>query len=183
MRRDVIRWARQCPACATCKITRHMRPPVKSILVPAERFQQVHVDIVGLFTQDQGFKYVLTAIDRTTRWPEAIPLTDMTADSVLKAFLRRWIARFGILETVMLDRGSQFTSEAWRSVLGRLGITVSTTTSHHPQANGVVERFHHTLKDALRCAVRSSKSWTHALPWVMLGLRNAPRSETATSTA
>ena len=47
----------------------------------------------------------------------------------------------------------------------------------------MVERFHRTLKNALRCAARVSSSWTQALPWVLLGLRNAPRDDTATSLA
>ena len=60
---------------------------------------------------------------------------------------------------------------------------VTTTTAYHPQANGIVERFHRTLKATLRCAVKTSQSWTRSLPWVLLGLRNAPKLETSTSTA
>ena len=67
--------------------------------------------------------------------------------------------------------------------LSHLGIAVTTTTAYHPQANGLVERFHQTLKNSLRCAVRASRSWTRALLWVMLGLRNAPNLDTAASTA
>ena len=56
-------------------------------------------------------------------------------------------------------------------------------TAYHPKSNGVVERFHLTLKDALRCSVRASQSWMNLLPWVLLGIRNAPKLDTATSTA
>ena len=122
-------------------------------------------------------------IDRTTRWVEAVPIGNTTADTVLQTFLYFWVSRFGIPLTVTSDRGAQFTSQAWQSSLQRLGIRVSTTTAYHPQANGIVEQFHRTLKNALRCAVRASRSWTRSLPWVLLGLRNAPRTDTATSTA
>ena len=175
MRRDVLKWARQCEACALSKITRHTKPPIQPIPVPEMRFSHVHVDIVGPFSLDQGYRYLLTVVDRTTRWPEAIPIADITADTVLQAFLSGWIARFGIAETVTTDRGTQFTSETWRTSLRRLGVSVTTTTAYHPQANGLVERFHRSLKNALRCAVRASTSWTRALPWVLLGLRNAHR--------
>ena len=122
-------------------------------------------------------------VDRTTRWPEAVPIADTTADTVLQVFLGSWVSRFGIPETVTTDRGAQFTSGVWKTTLGRLGITVTTTTAYHPQANGLVERFHRTLKNALQCAVCSSESWTRSLLWVLLGLRNAPELDTATSTA
>ena len=183
MRKDIIQWAQQCQACAVSKVARHTNPPVRPIQVPQERFAHVHVDIVGPFPQDRGFCYVLTMLDRTTRWPEAIPLADTAADSIVQAFLESWVSRYGIPFTVSSDRGAQFTSEAWRANLNRLGIRVTTTTSYHPQANGMVERFHRSVKNALRCAARASSSWTRTLPWVMLGLQNAPRDDTATSTA
>ena len=62
-------------------------------------------------------------------------------------------------------------------------MNVSTTASYHPQGNGTVELFHRTLKNALQCAVKASKSWSRSLPWVLLGLRNAPKTDSATSTA
>ena len=183
MRRDALRWAGQCETCATSKIERHTNPPVMLIPAPSERFSQVHVDIVGPFSPDEGFRYLLTMVYRTTRWPEAAPLADTTADTVLQAFLGNWVARFGIPNTVVTDRGAHFTSETWRKALAQLGVKVTTTTAYHPQTNGIVERFHRTLKAALRCAVKASQWWMRLLPWVMLGLRNAPKLDTSTSTA
>ena len=183
MRRDVFQWARQCQDCAVSKVARHARPSTLSIPVTAERFGHVHIDLVGPFPIDQGYRYLLTMMDRTTRWPEAVPLPDTTTDSVLQAFLGSWVARFGIPVTVTSDRGAQFTSEAWRTALSRLGIGTSSTTAYHPQTNGLVERFHRALKNALRCSVRTSRSWIRSLPWVLLGLRTAPRLETSTSMA
>ena len=142
----------------------------------------MHVDLVGPFPTDQGFSHILTAIDRTTQWPEAVPLRDSRADTVAKAFINTWIARFGVPEVVTSDRGAQFTSELWNKSLLRLGIMANTTTAYHPQSNGVVERFHRTSKNALRFMATGSK-WVNAQPWVLLGLRNAPRDDTKTSTA
>ena len=183
MRRDVLQWARQCRTCAVSKVAKHARPEVLPVSVPAKRFTHVHVDIVGPFSPNQGHRYLLTVVDRTTRWPEPIPMADTTADTVLQAFMNGWVSRYGIPITVATDRGAQFTSEAWKAAMIRLGVTVTTTTAYHPQGNGMVERFHRTMKNALRCAVRTNNSWSKALPWVMLGLRNAPKLDTATSAA
>ena len=97
--------------------------------------------------------------------------------------MTNWVAQFGVPCSVTTNRGAQFTSEAWKANLARLSVSVGTTSSYHPQANGMVERFHRTLKNAMRCAARNSSSWTRNLPWVLLGLLNAPRLDTATSTA
>ena len=186
MRCDVFKWAGQCSACVASKVERHARPPVLPIPVPATRFGHVHLDIVGTFSPDQGFRYLITMVDRTMRWPEAVPVQDTTADTVLQAFLGTRVSRFGIPENVTTDRGAQFTSDSWKTSLRRLGISVAATTAYHPQANGLVERFHRSLKNSLRCAVRTSNSWTRSLSWVMLtrnaDLRNAPKGDTATST-
>ena len=112
IRRDILRWARECEECQTSKVGIHTKPPVIPIPVPAARFEHVHVDLVGPFPPDQGFRYLLMIIDRTTKWPEAIPIAEATSEVVLQAFLDHWISRFGIPVTVMSDRGAQFTSEA-----------------------------------------------------------------------
>ena len=43
----------------------------------------------------------------------------------------------------------------------------------HPQANGIVERFHRQLKAALKARLVGPE-WIDELPLVLLGLRSAP---------
>ena len=111
-------------------------------------------------------------IDRTTRWPEAIPLTTTTAADCAAALLQGWIQRFGVPDIITSDRGPQFTSSLWASLCSLLSISHTQTTAYHPQSNGLVERFHRRLKDALRARAAGSDWFLH-LPWVLLGFRSA----------
>jgi hypothetical protein len=56
------------------------------------------------------------------------------------------------------------------------------TTAYHPQAKGLVERFHMQLKYGLSARL-ATPMWTAHLPWVLLGLRAAPREEDNSSPA
>jgi transposase InsO family protein len=66
--------------------------------------------------------------------------------------------------------------------MARLGVAYKLTTTFHPQSNGTVERFHRRLKDSLRARLAGS-DWPLHLPWVMLGLRAAPREDSGVSSA
>ena len=51
-----------------------------------------------------------------------------------------------------------------------LGVKPQTTTAYHPQANGMVVRFHCSLKTALKARLDGPR-WMDELPIVMLGIR------------
>ena len=115
-------------------------------------------------------------IDHTTRWPEATSLTSITAESFARAFISTWISRFGVPALITSDFGTQFTSSIWARVCETLKISHSTTTSFHPQSNGMIEHFHRSLKSSLRARL-AGQDWVHHLPLVLLGLRTTPKED------
>ena len=170
LNKDVVAWAAECVACQRAKIQRHVRSPPEKIPIPDARFQSVNVDLVGPLPQSQGFTYLLTVVDRFSRWPEAIPLASTDAASVARAFVAQWVSRFGVPGQIISDRGSQFVSQLWMNMARSLGTKLHQTTAYHPQSNGLVERFHRQLKASL-VARLTSTSWMDHLPWVLLGIR------------
>ena len=179
---DIRRWTRACVQCQRAKIQRHSVAPPSSFPVPAHRFDVVHVDLVGPLPPSRGFTYLLTCVDRFTRWPETVPLTTITAEAVIQAFLSGWIARFGVPSTIVTDQGRQFESQLWNNLMTLLGSKRVRTTAYHPQTNGMVERFHRQLKAALK-AQPNPTSWMDALPLVLLGIRTALKADISATTA
>nr|VZI07986.1 unnamed protein product [Spirometra erinaceieuropaei] len=182
MHKDLKAWTRACIACQRSKIQRHNKAPIGTFPGPGARFSHVHLDIVGPLPLSNGCSYLLTCVDRFTRWPEAIPLPDIAAPTVVKAFLSRWVAIFGAPSTITTDRGAQFESNLFQSLLSFLGCTRIRTTAYHPAANGMVERFHRKLKASLRAAA-DPENWTDHLPLVLLGIRSALKPDLDCSAA
>ena len=171
VRHDASKWARECLPCQRSKVIRHTVPPIGEFIVPQKRFEHLNVDLVTL-PLSNGFKHLLTIVDRLSRWPQAIPLTDMTTESVADAFAHGWVSTFGVPATITTDRGAQFGTAIWTQLMQTWGIRSTTTTAYHPEANGMVERFHRRLKEALLAlGADAGQNWYWRLPLVLLAIR------------
>ncbi|XP_071445090.1 uncharacterized protein [Hetaerina americana] len=181
MRKDCRAWTRACIPCQRAKIHRHTVSPVGGFAPPTQRFEHVHIDIVGPLPVSAGYRYCLTCVDRFSRWPEAFPVRDATADTVAKEFFRNWVARFGTPLRITTDQGRQFESHLFQQLAGLTGSRHLRTTAYHPAANGMVERFHRQLKAAIMC--HQSDGWPDVLPVVLLGIRAAWKADIGASPA
>ena len=77
-------------------MTRQPPAAVQPIPVPTQRFSHIHVEFVEPLTvSKEGFGYLFTIIDWSSRWLEAIPLATMDTNTCVEAFISTWVARFG----------------------------------------------------------------------------------------
>lgn len=181
VRKDCRTWVQTCEACQRSKVHRHTSSPLGNFQLPKSRFSHVHIDLVGPLPSSHDFKYCLTAIDRYTRWPEVQPLQDITAESVARAFYEVWISRFGCPQTLTTDQGRQFTSNLFKALTDLCGVQLRHTTAYHPAANGMIERFHRTMKAAIMA--HGERRWTDVLPVILLGIRTAWKEDLQCSVA
>ena len=129
MKNDIKTWCAQCADCQAAKITRHVKAPVMVFPPAARRFGSLHIDLVGPLPPSEGHRYLLTIVERFSRWPEALSLRYILAASCIQAFVRGWLPHFGVPDKVITDRGAQFTGSSWNDLLSRL---VSRLSTPHP---------------------------------------------------
>uniref|UniRef100_A0A1X7V6A1 Integrase catalytic domain-containing protein n=1 Tax=Amphimedon queenslandica TaxID=400682 RepID=A0A1X7V6A1_AMPQE len=151
-------------------------------IVNEPKFTNLHIDLVGPLPQSQGFTYLLTIVDQFTRWVEATPLGDISADTVAQAFVSTWVSRFRTPTLITTDQGHQFESTLRSQLMKILGTYRSCTTAYHPSANGLVEGVHRQLKAAIKC-LHSHNDWVSGLPWILLGFCTAVKKELGCSSA
>ena len=102
-----------CLSCQRSKVNKHTSTPLSTFAPPSARFDAIHLDLVGPLPHSNGYTYLLTVIDRFTRWP-AFPLPDITAETVARTILQGW---FGTPTAITTDRGSQFQSGLWNDLM------------------------------------------------------------------
>jgi len=172
--RDATTWVKQCRICLQQKgRTGKRKRCIEEMPISSEPFEMVVMDLVGPWRKTKrGNKYVLTMIDTLTRWVEAAPIPDAESETVAKAIADNLVSRHGVPYTVLSDRGGQFISKVMGDVRERLGIQGVTSSAYHPQTQGLVERFHRTLKGMLKPYVdEHSTNWDEYLPAVMFAYR------------
>ncbi|XP_076465997.1 uncharacterized protein LOC143297483 [Babylonia areolata] len=174
-------------SCNRCQktVSKGQVPRVPLVKMPlmTEPFSRVAVDIVGPIApaSESGCRYILTMVDYATRYPEAVPLKDITSESVAEALFNMW-TRTGIPSEVLTDRGTQFTSLVMQEVYRLLSVRGLTTTPYHAQCNRLVERFNATLKTMLRrLSHERPRAWDRWIPALLFAYREVPQESTGYS--
>uniref|UniRef100_A0AAQ4PFW0 Integrase catalytic domain-containing protein n=1 Tax=Gasterosteus aculeatus aculeatus TaxID=481459 RepID=A0AAQ4PFW0_GASAC len=135
--------------------------PLPLVEVP---FERIGLDLIGPFHRSaRGYRFVLVLVDYATRYPEAVPLRNISAKSVAQA-LFQVISRVGIPKEILTDQGTSFMSRTLRELYGLLGIKSIRTSVYHPQTDGLVERMNKTLKSMIRKFISDLEhNWDHWL--------------------
>ena len=60
--------------------------------IPNRPFDKIAIDLVTeCDTSTSGNKHILTIIDHLTGWPEAYPIPDKTADTIVSTFINEYL--------------------------------------------------------------------------------------------
>lgn len=136
---DITRWCKACPTCQQHNMGVKYRSPLKPLPIIEQPWQRLAVDIVGPLPKSTGgYKYLLTAMDFASRYPEAIPLCRVDAKTVSDVMLQIF-SRFGVPDEILSDNGTAFTAKYTQTLMAALGVKSIMTSPYHPQTNGMLE--------------------------------------------
>ena len=121
-----------CQTCIECQKTAkrcQVKAPLMPLPVISQPFSRMAMDIVGPLPRTKhGNKFILTLMDFTTRYPEAVPLRLIDAKSIATALVEIF-SRHGIPSEILTDRGTNFTSSLMAELFAMLRID---HTRHRP---------------------------------------------------
>jgi IS30 family transposase len=134
------------------------------------------LDVVGPFrTTPGGYKHILAAVDKFTKWIEVRPVTKVTSKEAVK-FIGDIKHRFGVPNRIITDLGKAFTGSVFWDFCQENTIDVYYSSVAHPWCNGQVERANSMVLQALKDRIYNDASnyttgWLAKLPHVIWGLR------------
>jgi hypothetical protein len=174
MKRVVRNWVRSCEPCQK-----------RSTILPMEERQATgrsglfsRVSLDTLHIKAGRWKYLVVARDDLSGWVEAVGLEKMIAKKIANWFHECWILRYGAPTNVVVDGGSEFGSQ-FQEVLKSMGIQIRVTTPYYPEANGMIERGHRTIKDTLvKLSGTEGRKWREFLPLVLFADRVSTKRTT-----
>ena len=147
------------------------------------RWDRVAMDLLDMsVTTTRGNRYVLVMVDCFSRWTEACPLPDKTAQSVADAFFSQIVCHFGMPIVIHSDQGREFENRIMQELCILRGSHKTRMTPYHPESDGLVERFNRTLLMMLAMfASKNREDWDDLLPAVMMAYRSSVHESTGFS--
>ena len=141
------------------------------------------MDITGPYpVTPRGNKYLLTFIDHFTKYVEAYPMKDQTAESCARIYVTQIVTRHGSGSKLITDRGRAFMSSFFQETCKILGIRTSRTSSYHAQSNGQIERFHRSLHTGLSNYINANhNNWDNLVYFYVMAYRATPNTVTGYS--
>jgi hypothetical protein len=105
--------AKRCKGFQFFAKQQHLRAQALSISPPSWPFSMWGLDAVGPFrTAPGGYKHILVAVDKFTKWIEVRPVTKVTLEEVVK-FIGDIKYRFGVPNRIITDLGAAFTGSVF----------------------------------------------------------------------
>ena len=179
MHAQIKAFVQDCSVCNQSKKTAkfYTSPPCER-KAAAKPWHTLGIDIIGpLQNVPADKRYALTVMDYYSRFPYVFFTAEITSARIIQ-FLRTLFTQEGMPVAIVSDNGPQLTSAEFTEFLHRNDIDHELVPVYWARANGLIERWHRTLKQQLEISVSmGSNCWTYVQNF-LAAYRCTPHPET-----
>ena len=153
LRKDVEAYVKGCNVCLASKAIRH-KPygDLQALPVPTYRWKDLSMDFmtglpVSTDWKDESYDSILVIVDWLTKMIHYKPVkVTIDASGLAEVIFDVGVWHHGLLDSIVSNRSSLFTSKFWSSLCYFLGIKRRLSTAFHPQTDGQTERQNSTME-------------------------------------
>jgi len=152
-------------------------------LIPEKPWTHISADFITKLPIAQGYDSILVVVDRLTKIVHFISTTEkMSAEGLARLFRDNVWKLHGLPESIVSDRGLQFTAGIMRELNRILGIESKLSMAFHPQTDGQMERVNQELEQYLRMFIGyRQEQWPDWLGTAEFAYNNKMHSSTKVS--
>ena len=134
MNKDIRKYIAKCILCRHEK-AKVQQYPLQMTEIPDRPFDKIAIDLVTECEMSiSGNKHILTIIDHMTGWPEAFPIPDKSADTIVSTFINEYLPVHMCPRYILSNNGTEFKNNLMNQVLQQLGIDRIFLDPYHPQS-------------------------------------------------
>ena len=182
MKQDVFKYVQSCDACQRAKRPIRKQPGLlRPIVPPGSPGEYLAWDITGpLPTTSVGNSYIIMSICLLSKFVIARPITDGSAESVVRFFLENIVSTFGSPKYILSDCGASFLSAKTKAVLQSVGCKGLKTSAYAPSTNGIIEKQFFLLKQCLRIYLQDTPQsrWDQYLSYLIFAMNTTEKPST-----
>ena len=152
-------------SCHECQIrnVRKVDVPLTISAPPATLFTKIHLDVMNM-PMANNYHYIIAARDDLTQAAEGRALKTITADKIANFLWEEIICRYGAVAQIVTDNGSEVKG-AFELLAARYHIPQIKISTYNARANGVVERGHFIIREALvKTCEGNLRRWPELVP-------------------
>lgn len=148
-------WRQDCKdyvsSCTVCQHNNRSKAKSWGLLrplpIPEQPWRKISMNFIVDLPPSEGFTTILVVVDRLSKTAHFVSMVDTpSAVDTANTFIKEIVRLHGIPDSIVYDRGVQFTSRFWKDLCKSLAIEVCLSSAYHPQSNGQTGRTNQTLE-------------------------------------
>jgi len=181
--KEVGRYVDGCDTCQRYK-NRSEAPAGKLMpnAIPEKPWSHISADFITKLPLAQGYDAILVVCDCFSKMAHFIATMEKTsAEGLAKLFQDHVWKLYGLLESIISDRGVQFAAGMMKELNNLLGIQTKLSIAYHPQTDGQMERINQELEQYLRVFIdHRQEQWPDWLGMAEFAYNNKIHASTKT---